>query len=107
MLRDQAHERADEIHIKEDALIASLAKIASAISEARSLLSVPSHIENIAINIMRVVEGTRIRIKGGLLFSDRAILETQKLFTTAKHALKKTGGSSFDWSKDNHSGCSG
>jgi hypothetical protein len=104
---NQAHELADEIHIKEDALITSLEKIASANSEARSFLSVPSHIENIAINILRIIEGIRIWIKGGLLFSDRAILETQKLFTTAKHAFNKAEGSSRDWIKDNLLGCTG
>ena len=84
-------ELAEEIHSKEDGLVASLAEIASASSEARSLLSVPFHIGNIAINIIRVSEGARVRIKEGLLFSDKAIQETQKLFITAKHALKKAG----------------
>jgi Na+/phosphate symporter len=88
---DQADELAKEIHIKEDALTATLAKMASTNSEARTLLSVPASIEKIATSIKRITENSRARIKEGILFSDRAILETGKLFTKAKEVLKKSG----------------
>jgi len=88
---NQAHELAIEIHTKDDVLVAALANIASGTREAKYLLSVPSHIESIASSIIRIIEGIRTRIKEGLLFSDRAMLELQRLFTTAKHALKKAG----------------
>lgn len=88
---DQADELAKEIHTKEDALTAALAKMASANSEARALLIVPSYIEKIATSIKRITENSRVRIKEGMLFSDKAILETGKLFTKAKDVLKKAG----------------
>ena len=88
---DQADELAKEIHTKEDALTATLAKMASANSEARALLIVPSYIEKIATSIKRITENSRVRIKEGMLFSDKAILETGNLFTKAKDVLKKAG----------------
>ncbi|HEY6010042.1 MAG TPA: hypothetical protein VIX18_01125 [Nitrospirota bacterium] len=88
---DQAEELSREIHAKEDALTATLAKMASAGGEARTLLTVPSHIEKIATSIKRIVENSRVRIKEGLLFSDKAIHETGTLFTTAKDTIKKAG----------------
>lgn len=88
---NQADDLAKEIHAKEDMLTASLAKMASTDSEARSLLSVPSHIENIATSINRIIEGSRARVKEGLLFSDKAIIETGKLFAKAREILKKAG----------------
>ena len=88
---DEADEIAKEIHTKEDALTETLAKMASANSEARSLLTVPSHIEKIATSIKRITENSRARIKEGMLFSDKAILETGKLFTKTKEVLKKAG----------------
>lgn len=88
---DQADELAKEIHVKEDALTATLAKMASSNSDARTLLSVPASIEKIATSIKRITENSRARIKEGILFSDRAILETGRLFTKAKEVLKKSG----------------
>ncbi len=88
---DQADELSKEIHTKEDALTATLAKLASANGEARKILTVPSHIEKIATSIKRITENSRCRIKEGMLFSDRAILETGKLFTKTKEVLKKAG----------------
>lgn len=88
---DKADELAKEIHAKEDALTATLAKMASTSSEARTLLTVPSHIEKTATSITRITENSRIRIKEGLLFSDKALLETEKLFTKTKDVLKKAG----------------
>jgi len=88
---DEADEISKEIHTKEDVLTAALAKMASANSEARALLTVPSHIEKIATSIKRITENTRSRIKEGMLFSDKAILETGKLFTKTKDVLKKAG----------------
>ncbi len=91
---DQAEELANEIHAKEDNLTAILAKMASSNNEARSLLTVPAHIEKIATAVKRIGQHSRDRIKEGLLFSDKAINETGKLFTKAKDILKKAGEAS-------------
>lgn len=88
---DQADELAGEIHAKEDTLTAMLAQMAATNSDARSILTVPAHIEKIATAIKRISENSRSRIKEGMLFSDRAILETGKLFTKSKEILKKSG----------------
>ncbi len=88
---DQADEIAKEIHAQEDVLTATLAKMASTNNEARALLSVPAHIEKIATSIKRITENSRIRIKEGMLFSDKAIGETGKLFTRTREVLKKSG----------------
>jgi Na+/phosphate symporter len=65
--------------------------MAAASTEARQILSVPGHIEKIATNIIRISENSRSRIKEGLLFSDKALAETSKLFVKSKDILKKTG----------------
>ncbi len=88
---DQAEDLAKEIHMKEDALTATLAKMASVNGEARTILGVPAHVEKIASSIKRINENSRSRIKEGLLFSDKAIHETGKLFTKSKEILKKSG----------------
>jgi Na+/phosphate symporter len=88
---DKADEISKEIHAKEDALTATLAKLAASHTEARSILGVPSRIEKIATSIKRITENSRTRIKEGMLFSDKAILETGKLFTKTKEVLKKAG----------------
>jgi len=88
---DEADDLANEIHTKEDALTPTLAKLAASSSEARAILSVPAHVEKIATSIKRINENSRSRIKEGLLFSDRAILETGKLFAKSKEILKKAG----------------
>lgn len=88
---DQADELSREIHSKEDALTERLAKLAPAHPEARSIVSVPAHIEKIAAIVKRVVDNIRTRIKDGMLFSDKAIRETESLFTKTKDVLKKTG----------------
>jgi Na+/phosphate symporter len=88
---DQSDELAREIQVKEDALTAALAKIASSNAEARALLTVPSHIEKIATSIKRITENSRVRIKEGMLFSDKAIHETGRLFNASKEAVKKAG----------------
>ena len=88
---DQADELAKEIHSREDTLTATLAKMASTNNDARSLLTVPSHIEKTATSIKRITENSRARIKEGMLFSDKAINETGKIFTKTKDVLKKTG----------------
>lgn len=87
---DQADELAKEVHAKEDTLTATLAKMASTNNEARALLTVPSHVEKIATSIKRITENTRARIKDGMLFSDKAINETGKLFAKSKDVLKKS-----------------
>jgi len=88
---DQADDLAKEINTKENLLTGTLAKMASSNNEARSLLTVPSHIEKIATSIKRITGSSRDRIKEGMLFSDKAILETGKLFKKTKDALKKAG----------------
>ncbi len=88
---DEADDLAKEIHTKEDALTATLAKMASSSNEARTILGVPAQIEKIATSIKRINENSRSRIKEGLLFSDKAIHETGKLFTKGKEILKKSG----------------
>jgi Na+/phosphate symporter len=87
---DKADDLAKEIHAKEDILTATLAKMASANSEARALLTVPAHVEKLATSIKRITENTRARIKEGMLFSDKAINETGKLFAKSKEVLKKS-----------------
>ena len=86
---DEADELAKEIHAKEDVLTGTLAKIAAANSEARQILSVPANVEKIATSIKRISDNSRERIKEGLLFSDKAIVETGKLFSKTKEILKK------------------
>ncbi len=88
---DQADELSREIHSKEDALTERLAKLAPQNPEARSIVSVPAHIEKIATVIKRVVDNIRTRIKDGMLFSDKAIHETESMFSKTKDVLKKTG----------------
>ncbi|MCK9417782.1 MAG: hypothetical protein M0R70_00205 [Nitrospirae bacterium] len=96
---DQADELAKEIHAREDVLTATLAKIASTNSEARMLLSVPSHIEKIATSIKRITESSRTRIKEGMLFSDKAVNETCKLFSWTRDVLKKSAESAVTGSQ--------
>ena len=88
---DQADELSREIHSKEDALTERLAKLASAHPEARSIISAPAHVEKIATIIKRVSDNIRLRIKDGMLFSDKAIHETESMFTKTKDVLKRTG----------------
>jgi Na+/phosphate symporter len=87
---DRADEIMKEIHAREDVLTTTLAKMASKDSEARMLLSVPSHIEKIAASIKRITESNRARIKEGMLFSDKAINETGRLFAWTRDVLKKS-----------------
>lgn len=89
----EADELAKEIHAKEDSLIAALAKIAATDNEARALLAIPSLVAHTTSSINRIVEGCRTRAKDGLLFSDKAVSEAKKLFSTSKNALKHAGES--------------
>ncbi len=88
---DQAESLAQEIRIKEDALTEKLAKMATSSGEARAILSVPVHIEKIAVSIERIVNNVRVKIREGLLFSDKAIQETGRLLANGKEVLKKAG----------------
>ncbi len=88
---DQAEELAREIQVKEDRLTEQLSKISSSSPEARAMLGVPAHIEKIAYNLSRLLDGIRTRIKDGLLFSDKAVQETGMLFSRSKDVLKKAG----------------
>jgi Na+/phosphate symporter len=90
---DEADDLAKEIRTKENLITGTLAKMASSNNEARALLTIPSHAEKIATSIMRITESSRTKIKDGMLFSDKAIFETGKLFTKTKDALKKAGES--------------
>ena len=88
---DQAESLAREIRAREDALTEKLAKLAPSDSSARAILSVPVHIEKIAVSIERIISNVRIKIKEGLLFSDKAIQETGRLLVKGKEMLKKAG----------------
>ena len=88
---DQAASFAREIKDKEDALTEKLAKAAPGSGEARAILSVPMHIEKIAISIERIADNVRVKIKEGLLFSDKAIQETGIMMKKGKEVLKKAG----------------
>jgi len=88
---DQAEDLSREIQMREDALTAILAKLAGSSPEARTILGVPAQIEKIATAIRRIIDNSRTRIKEGQLFSDKAIMETGKLFTKSKDVLKKAG----------------
>ncbi len=90
---DQAESLAKEIRGQEDALTEKLAKMAASGGEARAILSVPVHIEKIAVSIERIVDNIRVKIKEGLLFSDKAIQETGRLLTKGKEVLKKASES--------------
>lgn len=90
---DQAESLAKEIRSQEDALTEKLAKLAPSDSSARAILSVPVHIEKISVSIERVVSNVRVKIKEGLLFSDKAIQETGRLLLKGKELLKKAGES--------------
>lgn len=87
----KAQEMARDIHAKEDALTALLAKLAPKDGEARKILSAPAHLEKIATSIERIVENFNLKIREGLLFSDKAMQETNTLVTAAKGMLKKAG----------------
>jgi Na+/phosphate symporter len=87
---DQARELSAEVKAKEDALTEKLAGLATTDPQARLLLPVPMYIEKIALNIERMMESIRTKIKEGLLFSDRAILETGKMLAQGKDIMKKT-----------------
>ena len=88
---DQAESLAREIRQREDALTEKLAKLAPSDNTARAIISVPVHIEKIAVSIERVVSNVRIKIKEGLLFSDKAIQETSRMLVKGKEVLKKAG----------------
>ena len=88
---DQAESLAKEIRDREDALTERLAKLAPSDSTARAILSVPVHIEKIAVSIERIISNVRIKIKEGLLFSDKAIQETSRMLVKGKEVLKKAG----------------
>jgi Na+/phosphate symporter len=87
---DQAAALGVEIKAMEDVLTEKLAKLGNTYPQARAVLPVPMYIEKIAMNIERIADGIRTKIKDGLLFSDRAILETGKLLAKGKEILKKT-----------------
>lgn len=88
---DKADELAREIQSKEDRLTEALSKISASSTEARTMLGVPAHIEKIAFNLNRLIDGIRTKIKDALLFSDKAIHETGTLFAKSKDVLKKAG----------------
>lgn len=87
----KAQDLARDIHAKEDALTATLAKLAPKDGEARKILAAPAHLEKIATSIERIIENFSLKIREGLLFSDKAMQETNTLVTAAKGMLKKAG----------------
>lgn len=88
---DQATEIAREIHLKEDELTAVLAKLASSDPAARAVLSVPPLVEKAATSMERIIENIRNKIREGLLFSDKAMLETSQMIAKTSDLLKKAG----------------
>jgi Na+/phosphate symporter len=88
---DEAKEISREIKEKEDILTAQLAKIAASSTEARSILSIPVHIEKIAVRIERIMDNIRLKIQDGILFSDKAIQESARMMTKGKDVLRKAG----------------
>lgn len=88
---DKAGGLAAEIHKKEDALTEAVSRIAPSDAGARAIVSVPGHIEKVATNIERIIDNIRVKIKEGLLFSDKAIQETNTITAKAKEMLKKAG----------------
>lgn len=98
---DMAAELGKEIHSKEDALTETLAKMASSDNEARAILSVPAQVEKAVTSIERIVDNTRIKIKDGLLFSDKASQETGTLISTAKDLLKQSSEAVVTGKKEN------
>ncbi len=88
---DEASEISKEIHRNEDDLTDALVKMAPGNGEARTMLTVPAHLEKIATSVERVIDQTRNRIKDGMLFSDKAIQETAVLFKSGADILKKAG----------------
>lgn len=87
----KAKELSRDIHEKEDALTAALAKIAPASPEARKIISAPSHFEKIGTSLERIIENFSVKISEGLLFSDKAIQEAHSLVGEAGAMLKKAG----------------
>lgn len=88
---DQAESLLQEIKTREDALTEKLAKTAPSSTDARAIISVPVHVEKIAVSIDRIMSNIRVKVKEGLLFSDRAIQEMTTLLATGKDVLKKAG----------------
>ncbi len=88
---DEATEIAREIKVKEDLLTEKLAKAATADSGARAILSVPVHIEKIAVSIERIMDNIRMKIQEGILFSDKAVQESGRMIAKGKEVLKKAG----------------
>jgi Na+/phosphate symporter len=88
---DEAAEISREIKGKEDILTEKLAKTAASSGEARNILSIPVHIEKIAVRIERIMENIRLKIQDGILFSDKAIQESARMMTKGKDLLRKAG----------------
>ncbi len=88
---DEAKEISREIKTKEDVLTEKLAKAATTNSEARAILSVPVHIEKIAVSVERIMDNIRLKIQEGILFSDKAIQESGRMIAKGKEVLKKAG----------------
>lgn len=86
----EAIEISKEIHAKEDALTAALAKMGSSHAEARTILAVPAYIEKIAVSIESIIDHTRQKAKEDILFNDKAIQDAKLLFTATQDVLKKT-----------------
>jgi Na+/phosphate symporter len=90
---NQADDLSREIRVKAETLTAAIAKSASTDDQARSLLTISFHLDELRTSIGRIVENSRVRIREGLLFSDKAISEASSLFVKTDGILKNTADS--------------
>jgi Na+/phosphate symporter len=96
---NQADDLSGEIRAKAEALTAAIAKSASTNDKARSLLVISFHVEELRTSISRIAENSRIRIREGLLFTDKAISEAGALFAKTNEMLKNTAESAVTGSQ--------
>jgi len=88
---DEAREIAREMKVKKDLLSEKLAKAASVDKDALAILTVPVLIEKVGASIERVMDNLRVKIQEGILFSDKAILESGRMIAKSREVLKKAG----------------
>lgn len=104
---DEAVEISKEIHKKEDNLTDALAKMGASSSEAKAILSVPSHLEKIASSIERIIDHSRNKIREGMLFSDKALQESGTLFSKTRELLKKAAEGAITGPREGGDGIKG
>ncbi len=101
---DEAAEISKEIHKKEDNLTDALAKMGASNTEAKAILTVPSHLEKIASSIERIIDHSRNKIKEGMILSDKALQESGVLFSKTREVLKKASEAAVTGSKESVDG---